>query len=385
MRGNFRIWLSAPEVFPEDAEAAAKAVQSGWLAPAGPQLDAFEDHLATVCQVPYVLATQTGTAALHLALHLAGVAPGKQVLLPALTYIATANPVRYLGGEPVLVDTLADDIHSDWSGALHWLEQEGIRPQAILPVHLMGQGQALGELKSWAEQNKIPLIEDAAEALGVTIEGRPVGSLARFGVLSFNGNKLITASGGGALLCQRAEDYHSAKQLAAQARDKTQQLAYHHSAVGYNYRMSNLNAALALAQLKRLPERIARRKWRAEQYRQALPQAELPIRWLPAQKGVEPNYWLNVLFFDSAISPLQIDELQKALHSLGIETRRVWKPLHLQPPYRACKLITRSAGAPYADTHYQQGLCLPSGGGVTEQVIAEIAATVRTFIQQVAN
>ncbi len=357
-----RVYLSPPDVGDAERALLVEAFDSGWIAPLGPQLDAFESELAARVGVPHALAVSSGTAALHLALLLVGVGPGDDVLVPTFTFVATANVVRYLGARPVFVDcdTSSWQLDPDLvSAELDARAEEGTLPAAVVSVDLYGQSADYDRLTATCEGYGVPLVEDAAEALGATYRGRAAGSFGVAGVFSFNGNKIITTSAGGALLARSEELVARARHLATQAREP--EVHYEHLDLGFNYRMSNLLAALGLAQLRALDRRIARRRRINERYRQAL-SGRPGISFMPRADYGVPNDWLTCIEIEPGAFGATRDQIRSALDTHDIEARPTWKPLHLQPLYAGAPLI----GGTAAEAIFERGLCLPSGSSLSD-------------------
>jgi dTDP-4-amino-4,6-dideoxygalactose transaminase len=352
-----RIYLSPPDAGTEERDLLLDAFDSNWLAPLGPHVDLFESELARRVGLEEGAALSSGTAALHLALRLAGVEPGDEVLVPSLTFVATANAVRYLGAEPVFVDS---DPRS-WSIDASLLESElveraknGRLPAAVVSVDLLGGCPDYDSIEAACAEFGVPLVEDAAEALGTTYRRRPAGSFGMCAAFSFNGNKIITTSGGGMLVSRSSELVRSARFLASQAREPFAH--YEHEQLGYNYRLSNLLAALGRGQLRGLDRRIESRRALHERYRAAFDSVD-GIDMMPLGEGVEPNYWLTCVLIDPSRAGVGREEVRLALESLNVESRPVWKPLHLQPLYKSA----RALGGRVAEQVFAHGLCLPSG------------------------
>ena len=357
-----RVYLSPPDVGPAERALLLEAFDSGWIAPVGPQLDAFEAELAARVGVPHVLAVSSGTAALHLALLLVGVQPGDDVLVPTFTFVATANAVRYLGACPVFVDCDAATWQLDPDLVADELDRRGRQgrlPRAVVSVDLYGQPADYDRLEASCRAHGVALVEDAAEALGATYRGRPAGCFGAAGVLSFNGNKIITTSSGGALVSHDDSLVRRARHLSTQAREP--EVHYQHVDLGFNYRMSNLLAALGLAQLRHLDERMARRRAVNLRYRQAF-EGRAGITFMPRAPYGEPNDWLTCVLVDPADFGATRDDIRRRLEDIDVESRPTWKPLHLQPLYRDAPAV----GGAVAAAIFDQGLCLPSGSNLSE-------------------
>lgn len=368
-----RIYLSPPDISPHDHAAVDAVLSSNWVAPVGPALDKFEAAVAQRAQRSHALALNSGTAALHLALQICAVGPGDAVICPSLTFAASANPICYLGAEPVFIDSEPRTWNMD-PDLLEEALQSRRDIKAVIVVHLYGQCAEMDRILELCERHAVPLIEDAAEALGASYRGRPAGSMGAFSFVSFNGNKIITTSAGGMLLADDEAGINRARYLATQAREAVAH--YEHKAVGYNYRMSNLLAGLGLSQLADLDRRIAARRAHFEAYRKAL--GNLPgIEFMPIAEPAAANYWLSCLTVDPAESGVSRDELLAALEANDIEARPIWKPLHLQPVFkgRAC------FGGAISSALFERGLCLPSGSGLTEEERQHVIDTCQACLQ----
>ncbi|WP_433795046.1 DegT/DnrJ/EryC1/StrS family aminotransferase [Actinoplanes sp. CA-252034] len=362
-----RIYLSPPDVTDLERKLLLDAFDSNWVAPVGPDLDAFEEQVADRVGVRHAVALSSGTAALHLALIAAGVRRGDTVLVPSFTFAATANAVVYLGARPVFVDSTPDSWNVDPALVAEELRaraERGNLPRAVIAVDMYGQCADYDPLLEACDRYGVPLIEDAAEALGATYRGRAAGSFGLAGVLSFNGNKIITTGGGGMLVTDDGRVAKQARHLATQAREPVAH--YEHRAVGYNYRLSNLLAAVGRGQVQRLDQMIAARKATFAFYRDRLP----GLTFMPIAGYGEPNYWLTcVLTEDEA----HRDRLLAALDSRDIEARPAWKPMHLQPVFQDC--VTRGGGV-CADL-FRRGVCLPSGSALTDHDRGRVVDAVR--------
>ena len=365
---SFRILLSPPDVGEAERRALLAAFDSGWIAPVGPDVDTFERQMAAhLGGDVHAVALASGTAALHLSLLLAGVGEGDEVLVPTLTFAATVNAIRYVGATPVLIDAEPATWQLDPDLAVEAMAAR--RPAAVVTVDLYGHCADHAPITAAAREAGVPVIEDAAEALGALHRGRPAGTLGDFGVLSFNGNKIITTSGGGMLLTRDREAAARARHLATQAREPAPH--YEHVEVGYNYRLSNLLAAVGRAQLDGLQNRVARRRAINARYRTHL--ADLPgVDLLTERDGDRATYWLTCLTIDPDVAGADREAVRTALVESGIEARPVWKPMHLQPAWAQAPTVGGEVAARLFDT----GLCLPSGSTLTDDEVDEVAGLV---------
>jgi dTDP-4-amino-4,6-dideoxygalactose transaminase len=333
------------------------AFATNWIAPLGPHVDAFENELAALTRAGHAAVLTSGTAAIHLGLKLLGVKSGTEVLCQTFTFSASANPIVYEGATPVFIDSEETTWNMDpalLEKAIHARRAAGATIAAAVVVHLYGMPANMATIRAICTKYQIPLLEDAAEALGSTYHGNPCGMLADVGVLSFNGNKIITTSGGGALLTNNAESATKVRYWATQARDPAPH--YQHSELGYNYRLSNVLAGIGRGQLQVLPERVARRRHIFARYVEAL--SPLPgFTFLHEPEGSKANRWLSTVLIDPAIAGITRHQLQVSLETHNIESRPLWKPMHLQPFFE--RFPTYLSGV--SDRLFEQGLCLPSG------------------------
>jgi dTDP-4-amino-4,6-dideoxygalactose transaminase len=364
-----RLFLSPPDVGPRERELLLDAFDSNWIAPLGPHVDAFEREFAAFVELRAAAALSSGTAALHLALVLLGVGAGDDVLVPSLTFAATANAVTYVGARPVFLDSE----WSTWNIDPALLEQELAarardgrpQPAAVIVVDLYGQCASWDPILASCTAHGVPVIEDAAEALGATYGGRAAGSFGVLNVFSFNGNKIMTTSGGGMLAGDDVVLIDRARHLSTQAREPAPH--YEHREIGFNYRMSNLLAAVGRAQLEGLPAKIARRRAINAEYRDAF--SDLAgVDFLPNAPDGEPTNWLTVILLDDPTS------VREHLESLDIEARPAWKPMHLQPAFAGCEM----RGGAVAEEIFRRGLCLPSGSAMTDADVRRVVDGVRT-------
>ena len=369
-----RIYLSPPHMGSAERELLLDAFDSNWIAPLGPHVDAFEREFCETVGVPYAGALSSGTAALHLALLMLGVGPGDEVIVTSFTFASTANAVMYVGATPVFIDS--DPVN--WNMDPGLLEEEleaaakrGKLPKAVIVVDLYGQCADYGPILETCERYGVPVVEDAAEALGATYKGKPAGSFGVMAAFSFNGNKIITTSGGGMFVSSDRSLVDRARHLATQARDPAPH--YQHSMIGYNYRMSNLLAAVGRGQLRVLRDRVARKRGIFHFYRDAL--GDLPgISFMPIAGNGEPNYWLTCILVDPARFGATREDIRLALEKENIESRPLWKPMHLQPVFKDCRV----RGGSVSEGIFRDGLCLPSGTALTGAELERIAGIVRT-------
>jgi len=351
-----------------EAEHVADVFSSNWIAPVGPHLKKFEELFAKQVGVDHAVALSSGTAALHLALRHLGVEPGDEVVCSSLTFVASANPIAYQGATPVLID--ADEI--SWSMDPNLLEDDlresalkGRLPKAVIVVDLLGQSADMDAILEVTDRYSIPVIEDAAEALGATYKSRPAGAAGNLSAFSFNGNKIITTSGGGMLVSNDEDAINHARHLSTQAKDPGP--FYRHSEIGYNYRLSNICAAIGIGQLEILTERVQKRKAINRAYRHHLQQ--LPgIDFMPEADYGEPNFWLTTITVDPGKFGASCEDLRIALEDVDIESRRLWVPLHQQKPFAGCRM----RGGAVAERLFEVGLCLPSGTAMEDEDIDRV-------------
>ncbi len=356
-----RIYLSPPHMGPDERGLLIEAFDSNWIAPLGPNVDAFEKEFATRVTMPHAAALSSGTAALHLALQLLGVGRDDEVLVSSLTFAASANPIVYQGAKPVFIDAENETWNLDPAlveSELRDARAKNRRVKAVIAVDLYGQCAQLDALERICAQHEVPLIEDAAEALGATWKGRQAGTSGALAAFSFNGNKIITTSGGGMLVSRDGALIEKARFLATQARDKAAH--YEHSHIGNNYRLSNLLAAVGRGQLRVLNDRIAARKAVRARYERELGHLE-GITFMPLSKHGDWNGWLTVIQVDPKKFGRSREDLRLALEAANIEARPVWKPMHLQPVFREF----RAVGGTVGERAFEFGLCLPSGSSLT--------------------
>jgi len=357
----------------DEADLVREAFESNWIAPLGPQVDAFEAEFADVIGVPHSAALSSGTAALHLALLMLGVGPGDEVLCSDLTFAATAFAITYVGAVPVFVDSDPNTWNMDPALLAEELEtatRRGRAPKAVIVVDLYGQSADWDPILEACGRYGVPVIEDAAEALGATYKGRPVGGFGRLGVFSFNGNKIITTSGGGMLVSHELGLVERARSLATQARDPAPH--YEHSEIGYNYRMSNLLAAVGRGQLRVLVERVTARRRNFEAYREGLGNL-LGLKFMPEAGYGRGNRWLTCLAIDPDRFGATREDVRLALEADDIEARPVWKPMHMQPVFAGCRVV----GGKVSGGLFEKGLCLPSGSNLAREDLERVINLVQ--------
>ena len=366
------IYLSPPHMGDAEFELVKEAFASNWIAPVGPHVDSFEKEFAEYLGVAHAAALSSGTAAIHLALRLLGVESGDEVLCSTLTFAASANPIVYEGGSPVFIDSEP----ASWNMDPALLREEldacaarGRLPRAVIVVDLYGQSANYDSILNACARYEVPVIQDSAEALGATYKGRKVGTQGCCGIFSFNGNKIITTSGGGMLVSDDRMLIERARFLATQARDPAPH--YQHSTIGFNYRMSNVLAGIGRGQLRVLDERIAARRHNFEQYKAML--GPVPgIEFMPLAAYGQANYWLTCITIDQEKFGATREDVRVALAARNIDARPLWKPLHLQPVFAHCRV----RGGAVADTAFARGLCLPSGSNLTDADFDRVCAVV---------
>ena len=367
-----RVYLSPPHLAGRETELVTEAIASNWIAPLGPHVDAFEDELAAAAGASYAVALSSGTAALHLALVVLGIGPGDEVACSDFTFAASANPIIYTGAVPVFVD--ADS--ATWTidpelldRAISSRRAAGGRVRAVIAVDLYGQCCDYDALREVCARHEVVLLQDATESLGATYRGAPAGAQGALAAFSFNGNKIITTSGGGMLVSDDRDWIEHARKLSTQAREPVPH--YEHVEIGFNYRMSNLLAALGRAQLESLPARVAARRRIRDRYRELL--AEAPgISFMPEAEHGTSNAWLTCVVVDPDAFGADREAIRLALEAEDIEGRPLWKPMHLQPVFASHEVYGGDVGARLFD----RGLCLPSGSALTDEEQDRVVATV---------
>lgn len=376
-----RIYLSSPDVGQSEEDALVRAIRSGWIAPLGPEVDAFEAELADFCGRKHAVALSSGTASLHLALLTAGVQPNDLVVTSSMTFAATANAITYAGAVPVFVD--ADETGNMnpelLEEALSQLARDGRPARVVLPVDLIGKIADHEKLGAITRSHGARFLVDAAEAQGARRDGRPAASEGEAAALSFNGNKIMTTSGGGALLTDDADFAARVRYLSTQARQPV--VHYEHTEIGYNYRLSNLLAALGRAQLVRLPEMIERRRVWRQRYRalfENVPGVSLFAEPSESADGrTRDNFWLTSILVDPVVAGFSREDMRLALMEEDIEARPLWKPMHLQPVFRDHEKFVDGT----SERLFETGLSLPSGSALTDEQFARVQGTIERFLE----
>lgn len=374
-----RILLSYVHMGGTERDWVEKAFESEWIVPLGPNVDEFEHRLEKYLGAPNVVALSAGTAAIHLALVALGVGSGDEVICQSFTFAASANPIKYQGADPVFVDSEPDT----WNMSPDALEeaiidrkkQTGHYPKAIIPVYLYGMPAKMDEIRAIAYKYGIPIVEDSAEALGSEYKGKKCGTLGNYGCLSFNGNKIITTSGGGALVCRSKEEADRVKFYATQARE--QRPYYYHETIGYNYRLSNVSAGIGCGQMDVLQPHVELRRAIHDFYTKELAEIDgLSVQQNPST-DFNSNFWLSTVLIDPKTGK-DPESLRQFMLDAGVETRRLWRPMHMQPVF---------ADAPYyggttCETLFDRGLCLPSGSGLKEEELRYVADKIKEFFNK---
>lgn len=376
----YRIYLSPPHLTGEEQTLVTDALASNWVAPLGPNVDAFEKETAEYLGGGlHALALSSGTAAIHLALDVLRVGRGDTVLCSDLTFVGSAGPIRYVGADPIFIDSDP----ATWNLSVPALERtldtlarEGRQAKALIAVGLYGQSADMEPIQALCTRHGVALIEDAAECLGATYRGQRAGRFGDFSILSFNGNKIITTSGGGMLLSRDKAGIDLARHLSTQARDPYPY--YHHTRMGYNYRLSNLLAAVGRAQLRALDSRVQARRAIFDRYAREL--ADLPgVGFMPEAEFGEGTRWLSLITLDPRRTPVKPADLIGKLHAEKIEARHVWKPLSLQPVFADCRSFTHDGGDSVAKRFFEEGVCLPSGSALSADAQSEVIGLIRSL------
>lgn len=374
-----RILLSYVHMGGTERDWVEKAFESEWIVPLGPNVDEFEHRLEKYLGAPNVVALSAGTAAIHLALVALGVGSGDEVICQSFTFAASANPIKYQGADPVFVDSEPDT----WNMSPDALEeaiidrkkQTGHYPKAIIPVYLYGMPAKMDEIRAIADKYGIPIVEDSAEALGSEYKGKKCGTLGNYGCLSFNGNKIITTSGGGALVCHSKEEADRVKFYATQARE--QRPYYYHETIGYNYRLSNVSAGIGCGQMDVLQPHVELRRAIHDFYTKELAEIDGLSVQQNSSTDFNSNFWLSTVLIDPKTGK-DPESLRQFMLDAGVETRRLWRPMHMQPVF---------ADAPYygdttCETLFDRGLCLPSGSGLKEEELRYVADKIKEFFNK---
>jgi len=371
---NNKIWLSPPHISDNEKKYVDEAFEQNWIAPVGPHINKFEDELSKVSEGFDVAVLSSGTAAIHLALILLGVKNDDHVICSSFTFSASVNPIIYLGASPIFIDSEQDT----WNMDPFLLEQAIVnqihvnkKPKAIILVHLYGFPSKIEEIISISKKYDIPIIEDAAEALGSKYKNQSLGTFGDIGIFSFNGNKIITTSSGGAILSKNKEFIKQAKFLATQARED--QPHYEHKEIGYNYRMSNVCAAIGLGQLEVLKTRVVKRRYIHDFYKNKLSNIE-SIKFLNDIDGFYSNRWLTTIVVEEN-SEINSEKIRLELQKNNIESRPLWKPMHLQPIFNTYQALTNGV----SEDLFNRGLCLPSGSNMSDQDLNRVVDIIKNL------
>src|SRR5690554_36504 len=373
---NKRIWLSLAHMGGHEQKFIQEAFDTNWVVPLGPNVNGFEKDLRGYLNDDvHVVALSSGTAAIHLALVQLGVGPGDEVICQSFTFAASANPIKYLGASPVLIDSESDT----WNMSPKFLREAivdriaktGKKPKVIIPVHLYGMPAKMDEIVAIANEFEIPVLEDAAEALGSEYKGKRCGSFGEFACLSFNGNKMITTSGGGALVCSTEEEAKRTMFYATQARDDAPH--YQHSHIGYNYRMSNICAGIGRGQMMVLDDHVARRRAIHQLYKKELAGIAGVSVFDNPSSDFNSNHWLTCIVVDPAIAGFSREDIRLKMDDANIETRPLWKPMHMQPVFEGSPFY----GDGTSEALFDKGLCLPSGSSLTDDDIMRVIEVIK--------
>ena len=376
-----RILLSSPHMSGNEQKYIGNAFKENWIAPLGPNVNQFELDIAAYAGVKGASVTSSGTGAIHLALDILGVKQGDSVFCSTFTFVASANPALYLGADITFIDSEVETWNMSpfaLERALSDAKKIGKLPKAIIVVNLYGQSAQMDELLEIANSYNVPIIEDAAESLGAEYKGKKSGTLGKIGIYSFNGNKIITTSGGGVLISDDEEIIARSRFLATQARDEAPH--YQHSVVGYNYRMSNILAGVGIAQLQVLDERVTRRREIFDTYYQELAGIE-GVQFMPELNGTKSNRWLTTLTIDQKIIQLNPYEIMDKMNEANIETRALWKPLHMQPLFKENKFYKdKENEESIASELFANGICLPSGSNMSQTEINKVIYSIKNIV-----
>ena len=373
-----KIWLSSPHMGGTELNYVHEAFDTNWVAPLGPNVNGFEVDLQEFTSAKHAAALTSGTAAIHLGLIILGVKAGDTVICQSFTFSASANPITYIGAIPIFVDS--ED--KTWNMSPLFLRQaiesgiaKGEKPKAIIPVHLYGMPANMKEIVAIAQEFNIPIIEDAAEGLGSHIDGKFLGTFGEIGVLSFNGNKIITTSGGGALISDNIDYVNEARFLSTQARDNAPH--YQHTKIGFNYRMSNISAGIGRGQMEVLNDRIKQRRANFEFYKSALSDIE-SILFLEEPDGFFSNRWLTTILVDSTNTGIGREDIRLELEKDNIESRPLWKPMHMQPIFSQYKFF----GNGTSEKLFENGLCLPSGSNLSNEDLNRVVTKIKQVFKK---
>lgn len=369
MAENKKIWLASPHMSDEGYEMqyVQEAFDTNWVAPLGPNVNEFEKELAAKVGSKHAAAMTSGTGAIHLALKAAGVGEGDIVFCPTLTFSATANPIIYQNATPVFIDSDYETWNMDPKALEAAFEKYDHKVKAVLVVHLYGLSADMDKIMEICSRYNVTVIEDAAESLGAYYKGKHTGTFGEFGVFSFNGNKIITTSGGGMLVSDDEEKIKKVRFWSTQSRDAARH--YQHSEIGFNYRMSNVVAGIGRGQLKVLEQRVAKKKYIFEFYKRELGQLE-GVEFMPINNWNEPNYWLSVMTLKGSVRPIDVME---ALEKENIESRPVWKPMHMQPFFAEYDYV----GSDVSEKLFENGVCLPSDTKMTDEDLERICEIIK--------
>lgn len=377
---NNRILLSVAEMGGTEQEWIEKAFKDNWIVPLGPNVDEFESRLEHFLGKGNVVALSAGTAAIHLGLVMLGVGIGDEVICQSFTFAASANPIKYQGATPVFVDSEPETWNMDptalENAIIDRFNKTGKYPKAIIPVHLYGMPAKMDEINAIANKYSIPIVEDAAEALGSEYKNRNCGTLGNYGALSFNGNKIITTSGGGALICPNEESASRVKFYATQARENKPY--YYHNVIGYNYRLSNVSAGIGCGQMEVLRHHINRRREIHQIYSNEFAKVDgIEVQQNPSNE-FNSNFWLSTILIDYNTIGKSPNEIREALNQLNIETRLLWRPMHMQPVYESAPYY----GGNIAEKLFDRGLCLPSSSCLTDEEVYRVINSIKQVISK---
>ena len=377
---NNRILLSVAEMGGTEQEWIEKAFKENWIVPLGPNVDEFESRLEHFLGKGNVVALSAGTAAIHLGLVMLGVGIGDEVICQSFTFAASANPIKYQGATPIFVDSEPETWNMDpialENAIIDRFNKTGKYPKAIIPVHLYGMPAKMDEINAIANKYSIPIVEDAAEALGSEYKNRNCGTLGNYGALSFNGNKIITTSGGGALICPNEEAANKVKFYATQARENKPY--YYHNVIGYNYRLSNISAGIGCGQMEVLNHHINRRREIHKIYSDEFAKVDgIEVQQNPSDE-FNSNFWLSTILLDCNNIEKSPNEIRESLNQLNIETRLLWRPMHMQPVYESAPYY----GGNIAEKLFDRGLCLPSSSCLTDEEVYRVINSIKQVISK---